>query len=115
MNKKSILLTLAIVTILVASSIVLITNNNKEGNNKTNVNTENQVVDKNTAIKLVQEYIRENNITVIDISVPIDIREDKDNGIWSMSFEIEQEPVPLPPFRSFNVHKDGRTYEVPRL
>ena len=37
------------------------------------------------------------------------------DDFWTISFDVEKEPVPLPPVRRFNVHKDtGRTYEAPR-
>ena len=75
---------------------------------------EKKSISKEEAIKLVQNYIRKQNINVIDINTPSEIRGEHDD-FWSISYAIEQEPVVLPPFRSFNVHKDdGRTYEVPR-
>ncbi len=66
---------------------------------------------KEEAIKLVQDYIRKQNIKVIDINTPSEIREYDDSWV-SITYAIEQEPVFLPPFRSFNVHKDtGEIYE----
>jgi len=70
-------------------------------------------INREKAIKLVQDYIRKNNINVKDINTPSEVREHDDS--WSISYAIEQEPVPLPPFRSFNIDKDtGETYEIPR-
>jgi hypothetical protein len=68
---------------------------------------------KEEAVRSVQNYIKERNIKVIDINAPSEIKEHED--FWSISYDIEQERVPLPPVRTFNVHKDtGETYEVPR-
>ncbi|MCF7892190.1 MAG: hypothetical protein K9L87_03290 [Candidatus Omnitrophica bacterium] len=73
----------------------------------------NIIITKERAIILVKNYIKKHNIEVIDINTPLEISENED--CWNISYNIKQEPIILPPIRSFNVHKDtGYTYEVPR-
>ena len=70
-------------------------------------------VTKEMAIKLVLDYIKEQNIVVINTDAPSQIIEYDD--YWHIIYEAEQESALLPTIRSFNVHKDtGSTYEVPR-
>ena len=71
-------------------------------------------IDRQTTIAYAQDYLRKNNIDVLDINNPHEVIERDD--YWYVSFEIKPESVPLPPYRSFNVDKKtGETYEIPRL
>lgn len=65
------------------------------------------------AIALTQDYIRNNNIAVLDINNPYETIANDD--YWYITFGIKPEPVVLPPYRTFNVEKKTcRIYEVPR-
>ncbi len=71
------------------------------------------VSDKEEAIGMAQQFVRNFDIEVLDIGNPVGVIDQGD--VWHIIFATPQEPDPLPPFRSFNIHKDtGDIYEVPQ-
>lgn len=113
MKKKTLFISL-FSSLFLAVALIIFVVNHKGNPIQTGIAPEYQVIEKAMAIEFARTYIIKNDIEVIDINNPSEVIEDKDAEYWNISFEVEQEPVPLPPFRSFNVHYSGKTYEVPR-
>jgi hypothetical protein len=63
------------------------------------------VINKEMAVKLAVQYIKENNIEVLDINNP-SVGNGDNQDYWAIDFRIEQEPMRLPPFITVLINKN---------
>lgn len=69
-------------------------------------------ITKDEAIQLVKDYIKKNNISVIDINTPLKVSEE--NEKWDVVYEYKRDYVAIPlPWHEFII--DKKTGKILRL